>query len=226
MWSDWNAQYTTTSATITTGLNWYATSSALTTQHVITQAAWTRWNDTYDVIRDAGGREATVRRYSRRQMTDEELRAELEREKRMREEAEQRALAAKKAQETAEALLFSCLSPQQREDLQKRNCFYIVVDGPNGKKERYRIDRGSHGNVKQIDEKGSIIRSFCIQPDGVPNGDVLLAQKLWLEASDETRNKFWETANITEMMREKAVPSTIPRHERRRYAEAHGLLLH
>jgi hypothetical protein len=90
--------------------------------------------------------------------------------------------------------------------------------------ERYRIDRGSHGNVKQIDEKGSIIRSFCIQPEGVPAGDVLLTQKLWLEASDETRNKFWETANITEMMKEKAVPHHIPRHERRRYAEANGLL--
>lgn len=149
---------------------------------------------------------------------------ELEREKKLREEAEARVLKAKMAEARAERLLRSCLSEQQVEDLDKKGSFYIEIQAANGKKERYRIDRGSHGNVKQVDEKGSIVRSFCIQPSGVPVPDVMLSQKLYLEASDETRAKFWETANITDMMREKAIPAHIPRPQRHQYARQHGLL--
>jgi hypothetical protein len=226
IWPYWNMEYTlatTTALTYGTG-RWPFDTLAVSTANTITEFTWNAWVNRYDRIKEAGDLAAHVQRYSRRKLSEAELLAALDQEKKLREDAEKRALAAKLAEKRAEDLLRLCLTPQQIEDLEKKSCFYVEVAGKNGKKERYRIDRGSHGNVKQIDEKGSIIRSFCIQPSGVPVGDVLLTQKLWLEASEETREEFWATANITTLMREKDIPSTVPRKERRRYAEAHGLL--
>lgn len=234
VWRVWNSAYTSATISWSEGScnhiaygGWPFTATAGSSANVtITQYVWSAWNDQHEEL--AGLRAVTdvqtLQRYTRRKMSEAELKAALEQEKQMREAAEARARKAEEAKRRAEDLLRVCLSPQQREDLDNKNCFYIVVDGKDGKKERYRIDRGSHGNVKQVDERGSIIRSFCIQPAGVPEGDILLTQKLWLEASEETREEFWATANITTLMQEKAVPSTIPRRERRKYAEAHGLL--
>lgn len=232
-WREWNGLYVLTASTAgTTSISNYQITNAgnwpFNTLNSATASTttWTIWSDRYERIMEAGGRAmaAQISRYSRRKLTEEELLVELEREKKMREEADKRALAAKAAEKRAEDLLRACLSEKQIDDLEKRNCFYVEIQGDSGKKERYRIDRGSHGNVKQVDERGSIIRSFCIQPNGVPNGDVLLTQKLWLEASEATREEFWATANITPLMAEKAIPHTVPRLERRRYAEMHGLL--
>jgi hypothetical protein len=235
IWRVWNSSYTSASTISWTEgscnhiqCGWpFTTYTATSNANVtITQYAWSAWNDQYEEL--AGLRAVTdvqtLQRYTRRKMSDSELKAALEQEKQMREAAEARLRKAEEAKRRAEALLIACLSAQQREDLDKKNCFYIMVDGKDGKKERYRIDRGSHGNVKQVDDRGSIIRSFCIQPAGVPEGDILLTQKLWLEASEETREEFWATANITTLMKEKEVPAAIPRRERRKYAEAHGLL--
>lgn len=232
IWRVWNSSYTLASSSASCNhvihAGWPFTTYSATTANpiTITQYVWSAWNDDHEQL--AGLRAVTdvqtLQRYTRRKMSDAELKAALEQEKQMREAAEARARKAEEAKARAEALLVACLSPQQREDLDKKNCFYIVVDGKDGKKERYRIDRGSHGNVKQVDDRGSIIRSFCIQPAGVPEGDILLTQKLWLEASEETREEFWATANITTLMKEKEVPVAIPRRERRKYAETHGLL--
>lgn len=239
-WQVWNAAYTTTTAATTTitqgqiiNANWpfnqiiHAGTAGTTANPIsITQYAWGAWNEQHEQLRDlrAVTDVQTLQRLTQRKPSEAELKAALEQEKRWREEAEARAKKAEDAKNRAEDLLRVCLSAEQREDLDKKKCFYILVEGKDGKKERYRIDRGSHGNVKQIDERGSIIRSFCIQPAGVPEGDVLLTQKLWLEASEQTREEFWATANITTLMKEKEVPHHIPRHERRKYAEVHGLL--
>jgi hypothetical protein len=233
-WQEWNQIYTLTmTGTGGSGCTNYVTKyggwpfTAATTAYntsVVNHFAWNVWNDRYDRIQAAGTRAVEIQRYSRRKLSEAELLAALAEEKRAREEAEKRAAEARAAEKRADDLLRLCLSPKQIDDLEKKNCFYVEIDGRGGKKERYRIDRGSHGNVKQIDDKGSIIRSFCIQPSGVPAGDILLTQKLWLEASEETREEFWATANITPLMQEKNIPHTVPRSERRRYAEAHGLL--
>jgi hypothetical protein len=225
LWRHWNSKYTQTTGSCNYG--WpFIVAAGSATNYTINQYVWNAWIERSDDLRDlrAVTDVQTLQRFTRRKLSEDELRAALAEEKRLREEAEARMKKAEEAKARAEELLRTCLSSAQKEDLDKKNCFYIVVDGKNGKKERYRIDRGSHGNVKQVDEKGSIIRSFCIQPTGVPEGDVLLTQKLWLESSDETRAEFWATANITTLQREKEVPATIPRSERRRYAEMHGLL--
>lgn len=230
IWSIWNQQLTssTASTTILYGSGWPFNTSATTTNssNAITQYVWTAWNEGHAELQDlrAVTDVQTLRRLTHRKPSEAALKAALEQERKWRMQAEESARKAKEAKDRAEALLRVCLSAEQKEDLDKKNCFYIVVDGKDGKKERYRIDRGSHGNVKQIDERGSIIRSFCIQPSGVPEGDILLTQKLWLESSEETRRDFWATANITTLMKEKEVPHNIPRAERRRYAEMNGML--
>jgi hypothetical protein len=214
IWTAWQQNYLTTGTCAVPTCN----------NSICNTLTWNTWNDNYTFIADAVADAERIQRYSRRQLSEAELRVEIEREQRMRKEAEERVFKAQQATKRAERLLRMCLSPQQIEDLDKKNCFYVELAGRGGKKERYRIDRGTSGNVKQLDESGSIIRSFCVHPSGVPEADTLLTQKLFLEASDETRAKFWETANITELKHEKMIPAHVPRHERRRYAEAHGLL--
>lgn len=94
----------------------------------------------------------------------------------------------------AEDLLRQNLTDEQREDLEKKNCFYLESLGKDGKRRRYRIDRGTHGNVKLLDDKGSIVGTYCVQPDNVPAADAMLAQKLWLETDEEA---FRKVANFT-----------------------------
>lgn len=90
----------------------------------------------------------------------------------------------------AEKLLLANLNPEQREDLVKKNCFFLHL--PNGK--RYRIDRKTHGNIALIGEGDKIIHTLCAQPPGIPVDDAILAQKLALE-TDEAG--FLRVANMT-----------------------------
>jgi hypothetical protein len=222
LWNVWTQQQGTACNRCNTDDNYWLARDY--TAQYIQRAAWGVWNDRYQVIHEAKTDAERIMRYSRRRLTEAELVEELNRERELRRQAEEAQLKRQLADQKAEQLLRVCLSPAQIDDLEKKRCFYVEVDGRvPGKKERYRIERDTHV-VKQLDEKGSIIRTFCIYVPGVPQADTMLAQKLFLEASEETREKFWETANISEMRAEKSIPHTVPRRERRRYAEAHGLL--
>lgn len=86
------------------------------------------------------------------------------------------------ANRRAEDLLRRELTPEQIEDLEKKQCFYLESVTT---KRRYRIDRGTHGNVKLLGPDGKIIGTYCVQPDNVPVADVMLAQKLWIEGNEE-----------------------------------------
>lgn len=218
IWNAWNSAYVVNSGA-TTGSNPTPSFLLASTGSTAATYTWTAWNVAHEELQ-------TLRQYGQnlKAPTEAELRAALLREKEYREAAEKRAKAAEDAKKRAEQLLLTCLSPEQREDLAKKGCFYVKIPIGGGKFERYRIDRGTHGNVKQLDERGSIIRSFCVQPDGVPVADSMLTQKLFLEADDQTRAKFWETANITDLEPTKKIPAHIPRPERRKYALEHGLL--
>lgn len=210
IWTGWNQAYTELTGTV-------GTAAQITIAN-----AWPHWLEEQDLRRAQQPMQARAGLPAR--PSEAEVARALEQERQWRLAAEEKAKKAMEAEKRAEDLLRDCLSAEQIDQLKSRNFFYVEVEGRHGRKERYRIDRGSHGNVKQVDEKGSIIRSFCIQPSGVPVPDVMLAQKLWLEASDESRAEFWETANITPIVREKDVPYNIPRRERYRYAAEHGLL--
>jgi len=242
IWTAWSEHTSVTSNSYTLSTDdiwttWYGDTSntisySCTTTGTST-AIWDAWADTHEYIAelrvDCAGTARTINainHYSRKNISEEELRRDLEREKERRLAAEKRAAEAELAKHKAEMLLLGHLSPKQRDDLVTKGCFYVEIPHENGKIERYRIDRGSHGNVKQLDEKGSIIRSFCVQPPDCPAGDAMLAQKLFLEASEETRREFWEIANITEYNDQKRLPFQVPRKARREHALAHGLLLH
>jgi hypothetical protein len=124
---------------------------------------------------------ARVIRPRPRQKTDAEVQAELLAQKRYEEELSAKRLAKRQADRRAEQLLRGCLSPEQQRDLEEKGCFY--VETPGGR--RYRIDRGTHGNVKRLDERGSILAGYCAQPAGIPVADSMLAQKLALEADED-----------------------------------------
>ena len=87
-------------------------------------------------------------------------------------------------------MLRSCLTQQQIDDLEKKQCFFLYSKG-----RKYRIDRGQHGNVKLLNEREQVVESYCIQPQGgLPDADAMLAQKLLLESDPES---FRRISNVT-----------------------------
>jgi hypothetical protein len=83
------------------------------------------------------------------------------------------------AEERAEELLRSWLSPVQRGQYDARACFE-VVGSDTGK--RYRICKGRVYNIQELDAYGLQVRAWCFIADGIATGDVNLAQKIALEA--------------------------------------------
>lgn len=95
----------------------------------------------------------------------------------------------KPAEDRAEVLLRSLLSPEQRSayDLHK----HFDVRAQSGR--IYRLHRGPVRNVHVLDHGGQGIRGYCIHPrETVPVADVLVAQKLMLEADEQ---EFLRIAN-------------------------------
>jgi hypothetical protein len=80
------------------------------------------------------------------------------------------------------ALLWRYLSKAQREDLWHRHYFDVI--GSDGRS--YRLNAGTR--VYNIHDLAGGVR-YCAGPPGVPMGDYLLAQKLWLE--DDAPGLLW-----------------------------------
>jgi hypothetical protein len=80
----------------------------------------------------------------------------------------------------AKLLMQKCLSPAEWDSYNKKG--YIDITCPSGMV--YRIERGSHGNVKEMvkgpDGKLRIVAKLCAQPDAIPLADVNLSQYLHL----------------------------------------------
>jgi hypothetical protein len=93
------------------------------------------------------------------------------------------------ASKRAEKLLRNHLTAEQREDLDKKGYFQIIVD-----KRHFRIKRGTSHNVVEVNKNGRKIRTFCAHPDGVPESDVMLSQKLALEIQPSA---FFSVANAS-----------------------------
>ena len=199
IWPVWNQVYTVTStinsvtnATAYTWTIWNATypvtgtAATVVTMNQTINTTWTNWN--YHYPREGG---------IIRQPTQAELKAAKERaDREAREWAERerkRVAEVSAAKRRAEDLLRRHLTKEQIEDLEKKDCFYLESVGKDGGRRRYRIDRGTHGNVKLVDKDNKIVGSYCVQPSGVPTEDAMLAQKLWLE-TDEA--EFVRVANF------------------------------
>jgi hypothetical protein len=96
------------------------------------------------------------------------------------------------AEERAQELLRSWLSPDQREQYVARACFE-VVGSDTGK--RYRICKGRVFNIQELDALGVQVCAWCFTADGVATGDVNLAQKIALETFE---SKVLAIANRSE----------------------------
>ncbi len=97
---------------------------------------------------------------------------------RAREEGDRHRAAATAARDKAWALLLSMLDVKQREQLQTQRFFDVIA---RHSKRRYRIEKGAHANVLLVDDQGRPLTRYCGQPGGIPEGDVMLAQKLQIE---------------------------------------------
>lgn len=95
----------------------------------------------------------------------------------------------KAAKRRARKLLVEHLTREQREQYEKHGHFDVMVQGKH-----YRIEQGSHGNVRLLDGKGHTVESYCVQPRGVPDEDAMLSQKLALELAP---TEFFRKANVT-----------------------------
>lgn len=167
-WNTWNVQTATTCGT-TTNVQLYAQSAI---------GHWISWNNLA---------ERTVGVRPLRTVTA----AHAYRERRAREAREAALLQYRKdqaeASKKARRLLYEHLSPPQRKCLRERKFFDVPVGG-----KVYRIRQGTHGNVRLLDARGHEQVSYCAQPDGVPDEDAMLAQKLMLETDERA---FLRVAN-------------------------------
>lgn len=169
VWVVWN-----TAVTVST-----ASASASSTNYV-----WATWNAaTATTVTNVWGTWNGVVEETREQRQVRERR-----QAEFVEEQRKQASEAAAARARAARLLEANLDEEQRKTLVEKNCFYLHTKA--GRK--YRIDRGTHGNVKLIDETGKILKGYCAQPDGVPVEDSMLAQKLMLESDEDA---FLRVAN-------------------------------
>lgn len=190
-WTAWNTTYYVSSTAATTASTWDAwnvlyvdatgsTATSITTSSTAATTTWDAWNERYERIVASTNR---IVRPSR-----EQLQRDLERERRLRIEANE-------ARSRAELLLRQHLTEQQVRQLEERKFFEIPVLSRDGATRRYRIRDGYAGNVDLLGADGKPKRRYCIHPkDRLPNADAMLAQKLMLETNEEL---FLQIANET-----------------------------
>lgn len=198
VWRGWN-----TSSTASTNADLLWTSSTSSTG---VSTSWGPWNDYQDAIQsyqDVMGRKPD----RGRRLTADELRAQAAAEQVAHEahvarqlayEAEAAMLRAKAAMASKRAydLLKRELTDEQKKDLAEKGSFYLEVFENDGRRRRFRIDKGSHGNVKELNAAGSVIHSFCGQPRGVPEADAMLGQLLYLK-NPTLRAEYERVSNVS-----------------------------
>jgi hypothetical protein len=96
------------------------------------------------------------------------------------------------AEKRAEQLLLDWLSPAQRQQYGEHGSFEVT--GQHTRK-RYRIRRGVAQNIDELAEDGQPVQTMCFMPklSYVTTGDVMLAQKIGLEADED---RVLEVANF------------------------------
>lgn len=187
-WQTWTSSITTsTSATfnpwptwasVTNAISETGTSAWFTFTRTANTAVWNEWQTLPNRI--------VVRNVAPRP-TPEQVAARAAEKAFMEEKRAKEAEARKRARK----LLCENLTPRQREQYERHGHFDVVVDGKT-----YRIHQGTHGNVRLLNAKGESVTQFCVQPDGVPAEDAMLAQKLALEHAPA---EFFGKANARQM---------------------------
>lgn len=213
VWDAWSDQYSITSGTTTATINqivwgrWQPTASITITGGTTAATDWAFNNrGAYTAAASATFARWVGQHAETKEQEAARLAAEAERQRIWEagepERAAQRERAAQAAAATlakrqgahrrAMELLYLVLSTSQKKMLEEKRFF--LVDAPSGR--CYRIDQGNHANVKVVDKAtGNILETLCVQPDGLPDGDVMLIQKLLIETAEQA---FRDTANISE----------------------------
>lgn len=187
-WQAWNCGYTVVTLTGTTGqttwADWnlaFANQAAygLTAAQEIIPTIWGAWNGIRETEEQRRAREA------------QQAALRTQQEEAMRQRSEEQ----KAAKQKAEKLLLKTLNWRQRRQYRRDRSFCLRSEKGN----RYRIEFGSHGNVKLIDKKtGRVRTSYCAAPIGnVPAEDAMLAQMLMLKTDEAA---FTQVANATRYM--------------------------
>lgn len=198
IWNSWNQGYYTTG-----GATYYGTQTTV-------NAVWVQWNQEYygALAGTTAASNVTVwgtwnqqvygtaypiqqNQYVPPQQTEEQRQADVERLRVNAEAARLRAEEAQAAAKKAKELLIAALTLAQREQFAKENAFELQVND-----KLYRIRPGHR--VERLNSKTKKTESyFCIHPSHehrLPNEDVALGQKLFLEAAEA---EFLRIANET-----------------------------
>lgn len=195
---NWASNVTASSApTQTVWINWNqaqgqaaATGSAQTiTFQTVTMDPWTAWNDAYLYFTPQGHYAVGLgqrQAQGQAQLTPEQAEAHRQAALQSAHEAEARR---KSAEQKAEELLMLYLTEEQKKSYKEKGYFETATDV-----RRYRLHRGSHGNIREIDDKGKEVARLCVNCEGVPYSDNVLAQLLAL-MTDE--NYLLSRANRT-----------------------------
>lgn len=198
VWTEWNTQITYQPVTSIVD-PWPQWIRVTTRTNAITANThtWHGWVTQEDLV-GTGGQlrgqrlreeyQRDLQRHREAQAVEEAQWAARRREDEARWQAERQAIEV--AKQTAKELLMSLLSAEQRDMLLKRQ--YFLVKAKSGR--IYRIDEGTHGNLKVLDKDMKVIERLCIQPNNVPAGDAMLMQKLMIETAEDV---FRSHANIT-----------------------------
>lgn len=174
----WIGQSTATT-TVTFNSFWTASTTS-----VAATGSWINWADSSITIQTVENPPETEEQRARR-----EERAEQWRQQQV-ERTEQRRIASERAME----LLLEVLDAEQKAELEAEDRFHVVSS--NGG--LYEVRRGRQHNVFELDEQRRRRREFCITyPADIPDADILVSQKLMLEAHEEELHRI---ANIRQII--------------------------
>lgn len=130
--------------------------------------------------------EELVRERERQARVDEERRLERERLDKIAQEEKA------KADERAEALLFSVIPEEMQREYKEHQYITVRVDEVKS----LRLRKGRIQNIEELDKDGKVVAKLCIHTEEkVPDADNVLAQYLFLQHSQE---EFFNLANRTE----------------------------
>ena len=88
----------------------------------------------------------------------------------------------KEANDRSIALLKEWLSPAQREQYEQHGYFDVIGGDTGG---RYRIYQPAPYNISALADDCTVLDMICVVPQNVDaGGDVMLAQKIWLEKDE------------------------------------------
>lgn len=193
IWREWTSNYTTSATTTYTNViwsDWINAGSTTITGSYSPNTIWADWANQPVIVQGGYRQQAT-------QVAQEELeRREAERQAQRAEEQDR----LREAQRRAEELLQVILTDEQWAAYQAKAEFSVI--GKSGR--RYLIRRGTHGNIKVIEDE-VVTESLCIQPPldeydeqgrrrPLPLADVMVAQVLGIRHDEEN---FRRVANIT-----------------------------